>query len=504
MEPLFIHKSALTPNPLNGAKVSLREALFRRLWVFFFFISVWILGGCQLPKPLLQPSASPIPVTFADQSDSIGIASQNWRDFFADQNLIQLIDTALAGNLDLRIATQRIESARAAFAYTRGYLAPQVNAVASAGVDRYGNYTMNGVGNFDTNLSENIRGNNRIPNPTPDYFVGARSTWEVDIWGKLRNRKQAAYVRLLASEKGRHVVITALVAEVARYYYTLLALDGEMEIIQKNIDLQQNALGLVRIQKEAGRVTELAVQQFTAQLLNTRSRQGRVRQQIIEAENQLNRLLGRYPQPIGRGKSLQERDLPGQVLTGLPAQMLTRRPDIRQAELELQAAHIDVDVARAEFLPSLNLNAYVGLNAFRTAVLFNPASIAAGLLGGLSAPIINRRFLKGNYQQSVAQTRESLYRYRQTILTSFSEVTTNLRGVENYRTVANLQSQEVNVLQKAVTTSNDLFSSGYASYLEVITAQRSVLEAELAMINTRQQQFLAFTDLYRALGGGWQ
>lgn len=196
--------------------------------------------------------------------------------------------------------------------------------------------------------------------------------------------------------------------------------------------------------------------------------------------------------------------MPGQVLAGIPAQMLARRPDIRQAELDLQAAHVDVDVARAEFLPSLTLNASLGLNSFRTAELFNPASIAAGLLGGLSAPILNRRFLQANFRQSAAQASESLYRYRQTILTGFSEVTTSLRGVENYRTVADLQAQEVDVLENAVTTSNDLFAGGYASYLEVITAQRSVLEAELALIDTRQAQFLSLTDLYRALGGGWQ
>lgn len=184
--------------------------------------------------------------------------------------------------------------------------------------------------------------------------------------------------------------------------------------------------------------------------------------------------------------------------------MLVRRPDIRQAELDLQAANIDIDVARAEFLPSLNLTAYVGLNAFRTGVLFNPASIAAGLLGGLSAPILNQRFVKANYQQSVAQSRESLYRYQQSILTGFSEVTTSLRGVENHRSVADLQAQEVAVLEQAVSTSNDLFRGGYASYLEVITAQRSVLEAELALITTKQSQFLALTDLYRALGGGWE
>ncbi|WP_461129233.1 TolC family protein [Spirosoma aerophilum] len=470
----------------------------------YFFAGLLLLSSCQVPRPMLQPDKLSVPTTFAGASDSVGIASRNWRSFFDDPNLVRLIDTAMVGNLDLRIATQRIEMARASFEYSRGFLAPQVNAVASAGVDRYGRTTMNGVGNFDTNLSENIRGNQVIPNPTPDFFLGARSSWEVDIWGKLRNRRKAAYVRFLASEKGRHAVLTALVAEIARYYYSLLALDGEQEIIQKNIALQQNALTLVRVQKQAGRVTELAVQQFTAQLLNTRSRLSRNRQQIIETENQLNRLLGRFPQPIVRGKSLQDRTLPGQVLTGVPAQMLARRPDIRQAELELQAANINVEAVRAEFLPSLNLSAYVGLNSFRAASLFDPASIAAGILGGLAGPVINRRFIKANYRQSEAQSREAFYQYQQTVLTGFSEVLTSLRGVENYRNVVELQEQEVDVLENAVSTSNDLFSGGYASYLEVITAQRSVLEAELALISTKQAQFLSLTDLYRALGGGWE
>ncbi|MBC3785631.1 TolC family protein [Spirosoma utsteinense] len=467
-------------------------------------IALLLLSSCQMPRPLLRPTARPVPVSFDGSSDSLGIASKNWRSFFGDPKLVQLIDTALAGNLDLRIATQRIEQARASYAYSRGFLAPQVNAVASAGVDRFGRNTLNGVGNFDTNLSDNIQGNLIIPNPTPDFFVGARSTWEVDIWGKLRNQRKAAYLRLLASEKGRHAVVTSLVAEIARYYYTLLALDGEREIIQKNIDFQQNAVNLVRIQKQAGRVTELAVQQFTAQLLNTQGRQGQVQQRIIETENQLNRLLGRYPQPITRGASLMQHDLPGQVETGIPAQMLLRRPDIQQAELDLQAANVDIDVARAQFLPSLNLSAYVGLNSFRAATLLDPASIAAGLLGGLSGPVLNRRFIRANYGQSVALSREAFYRYRQTILTGFSEVTTNLKGVENYRNVAALQAQEVGVLRQAVSVSNDLFAGGYASYLEVITAQRTVLEAELALINTKQAQFLSLMDLYRALGGGWE
>lgn len=475
-------------------------------WLTSILLIISLLGffSCQVPKTLVSTESTSVPVSFGGPTGSVGIADQPCRTFFSDANLVALIDTALAQNLDLSIATQRIEQARATFHYSHGFLLPQVNAVTSAGLDRYGRNTLNGVGNFDTNLSPNIEGSRMIPNPTPDFFLGARSSWEVDIWGKLRNRRKAAYLRLLQSEKGRQVVVTGVVAEVARYYYSLLALDGELEIIQKNIDYQENALELVRIQKQAGRVTELAVQQFAAQLLNTRSRQVGVRQQIIEAENQLNRLLGRFPQPIARGQSLQARELPGAVLTGLPAQMLLRRPDIQQAELAMQAANIDVAVARAEFLPTLNLTGYVGLNSFRVSTLLNPVSLAAGLLGGLSAPVFNRRFVRANYQGSVAQSREAFYGYRQTLVNGFGEVTTSVRGVENFRQMADIQAEEVSTLQQAVTTSNDLFRSGYATYLEVITAQRSVLEAELALINTKRAQFLSLTDLYRSLGGGWE
>jgi outer membrane protein TolC len=184
--------------------------------------------------------------------------------------------------------------------------------------------------------------------------------------------------------------------------------------------------------------------------------------------------------------------------------MVIRRPDIRQAELELQAAHVDVEVARAEFLPTLNLTGYLGLNTFRLGTLVNPASVAAGLLSGLATPVFNRRFVQANYQGSVAQSREAFYRYRQTIVNGFSEVTTSLRGLENYRQVAELQTEEVKTLVNAVSISNDLFKGGYATYLEVITAQRSVLEAELALINTKRAQFLSLTNLYRDLGGGWE
>ena len=462
------------------------------------------LGGCRIMHNPAPTPTMTVPTSYAGGQDSASIGDRPYRALFADPNLVALIDTALARNPDLRIALQRIEVARANYGITQGALLPQVDAVVSAGVDRYARYTLNGVGNFDTNLSENITGPNVIPNPTPDYFVGLRASWELDIWGKLRNQRRAAYTRVLASQEGRNLIITNLAADVARFYYTLLALDAELEIIRENEALQQRAVELVEVQKAAGRVTELAVQQFRAQLLNTRSLEGRVRQDIVRTENQLNALLGRYPQPITRGESIEKQQLPPIVAAGIPSQLVRRRPDIRQAERELEAANVDVAVAQAQFLPSLNLTPYAGLNAFRASVLVNPQSLALGVLGSLTAPVFNRRYLKGNLRVAEAQSREAYYGYQRAILTGVSEVVTSLKGLENFRNVADLQTQEVTVLRQAARTSDDLFGTGYATYLEVITAQRSVLDAELSLINTKQAQFLSLIDLYRALGGGWQ
>lgn len=483
----------------------MRQLVSRRAcWVTAGILLSIFVSGCRTMIVPTRPPDLSVPKTFLGSTDSSSVGDLSWKAFFADDNLVGLIDSAIAHNPDLQLAVQRINVARANFDYTKGALVPTINAVTSVGVDRFGKYTLNGVGNFDTNLSDNISTSQKIPNPTPDLFLGLRSTWELDIWGKLRNQRKAAYARLLASDKGRHLVMTALVAEVARLYYTLLALDSEQDIIQENIVLQQRAVELVQVQKDAGRVTELAVQQFTAQLLNTRGLEAQIQQQIVHVENQLNLLLGRYPQPIARGRLIQDQAIPSSVKAGISAQLLRRRPDIRQAELELEAAHIDIAVARAQFLPSLILTPYMGLNSFRVAYLFTPVSLATGMLSGLSTPVFNRRYLKANLIVSESQARAALYGYQKAILTGFSEVNTSLRGLENYKRVAELQAQEVSVLKQSVASSNELFRGGYAAYLEVITAQRNVLDAQLALINTKQAQFHTLIDLYRALGGGWQ
>jgi NodT family efflux transporter outer membrane factor (OMF) lipoprotein len=334
--------------------------------------------------------------------------------------------------------------------------------------------------------------------------VGFQSSWEADVWGKLRNRKKAASARFIASEKARHLIQTLIVAEVARHYYSLLALDSKLIIIRENVRLQETAVTLIAAQKAAGRATELAVKQFNAQLLNTQSLEALVLQEIIRLENELNLLLGRYPQPIARGESILKQTLPSALQTGLPTQLLTQRPDIQQAEFQLLAARLDVTAARAAFLPSFNLTAGLGLQSFSARVLFTtPTSTAYSVLGGLTAPLFNRNMIRAEYRRASATQLEAFYSYQQSILIGYQEVATQLNKIDNLQKSYQFKSQEVKTLEEGVSISKDLFVAGLASYLEVVTAQKSVLAAEFDAIDSKQLQFNATIDLYRALGGGW-
>ncbi|MCF2442430.1 TolC family protein [Dyadobacter sp. CY345] len=462
------------------------------------------MSGCKMMQPVTKSASIRTPETFENQTDSTGIGSMQWKSFFKDPNLIALIDTALLNNPDLKIAVQRIEMARSNVLLAKGALLPAVNAEVSGGGRKFGDYTMDGVGNYDTNFSDNIDADRRLPAPfLPDYFVGFRSTWEVDIWGKLRTQRKAAYTRFLASEQGKHLVTTSLIAQVSRLYYELLGMDAEQEIIKKNIILQQSAVENIKIQKEGGRANELGVQQFTAQLLNTQSLEIQINQRIVEAENNLNFLLGRFPQKITRSGTLNE-NLPERVQAGIPSRMLIRRPDIQQAELELLANNADLQAARLAFLPSLNITGLLGFNAFKSSLLFNPGSIAYSALGGLAAPIFNRKALLAGQKRFEAANIEALYSYNKAILTGFQEVSTSLKKIENTKKFADFKRQEVEVLQQAVGVSRDLFLTGYATYLEIITAQKNVLEAELSLMEVQKDQHLALIELYRSLGGGWE
>ena len=474
--------------------------------VLSLFLSLILLAaGCRVATPPGAGHTAALPAAFpsAAPADSLGAGGQPWQQFYRDSALTALIDTALRQNLDLRIAVQRIELARADYLERRGALYPTVSAGGTLGLDHYGRYTLSGVGNYDTNLSQNVDANRRVATAlTPDYFLGLRSSWEIDLWGKLRSRRRAAYLRLLASEAGRNLVVTNLVAEVARNYYELLTLDNQLATVRRNAKLQQDALRLIRIQKQAGRATELAVQQFAAQTLRTESLAYEASQRITEIETRLNQLLGRYPQPIGRGTTLPEAGLVGQLGAGIPVAALRHRPDVRQAEAELGAGNADIVAAQLAFLPSLTLTPYLGVNSFNYKELLNPASLAYGAIGGLAAPILNRAQQRADLRRAAAGRNEAYFRYQQTLQAGYREVVIGLSGLENFRAVADLRRREAEQLRSAVSTANDLYLAGYASYLEVVTAQRTLLEAELNLANARRDQLLQGVLLYQALGGG--
>lgn len=478
-----------------------------KLKISIYFLLCIALGwqACKTAKPVYIPDSVTVPESFAKKAtDSTGIADLRWKQFFEDVYLQQLIDTALRNNPDLLIAIQRIETARATALSAKNAHLPPVNAIVSAGVDNYGDYTMNGVGNYDTNLSPNISKDQTIPDPTADYFIGLRSSWEVDVWGKLKNRKKAALAKLAASEKSRQLATTLLVAQIAGYYYQLLALDSDIRIIDNNTHLQETALEIVKVQKEGGRATELAVQQMEAQLYNTRTIAWKVKQEIAQVEYQVNYLLGRFPQTVQRDTVFARHLLPQQLSTGLPSALLLQRPDIQEAELQLIAAKADVSAARAAFMPGFQITPYAGFNAFKTALLFNGGSFAWGLLGSVTAPLFNQKQLQAAHLMAVAQNKEAYYNYNKTILNSFREVGTAIQQIDNNRELVTLKQKQVATLEQAVASSRELYLAGYASYLEVITAQKGVLDAQLELNEARKNQFTYTIDLYRSLGGGWQ
>jgi outer membrane protein, multidrug efflux system len=474
-------------------------------------LSVLVVTGCKIAKPVIPDQVS-VPgrfqandTTVVAGADSSSVADETWASHFQDQKLTALIDSAIRSNPDLLSALQRVERANAVLMVSRNALYPSVNGVAAAGAEKYGDYTLNGIGNFDTNLSPNLKDDQRIPtNPTPEYFLGLRSSWEIDLWGKLKNRKKAAYARLLRDRKSVQFLQTVLVSEVAERYYTLMGLDNELKIIKRNIALQEEQLEIVKIQKEAAHATELAVQQFRSQLLSTQAEAFRVNQEIIAVENNLNTLLGRYPQSISRDSLDRSQHYDEKVVTGLPADLLQRRPDIQEAEYELIAAKADVAAARAAYYPSLQITPFVGLNSFSAATFFSGASLAYGAVGGLTAPLFNQKRIEAAHKIAIADNREAYQQYRKTVVNAYSEVVTQLNAIKNLNRAYQLKRQQATELQNAVATSRDLYLGGRASYLEIVTAQRGVLDAELELNQIQRELNQVRIDLYRSLGGGWR
>jgi len=458
-------------------------------------------SSCKIPAIVQKTENSSVPNTYTNtNSDTTNVGTIKWKDFFKDSYLTSLIDTALQNNQELNITLQEIEIARNEVRARKGELLPSVGLKAGAGLEKVGRYTSEGAGDASTE----IKPGKEMPDPLPDYLVGLYANWEVDIWHKLRNAKKSAYTRYLSSVEGKNFVVTSLVAEISNSYYELLALDNQLDMVRKNIELQTNALAIVKIQKEATRVTELAVRKFEAEVLNSKSLEYDILQKTTETENKINFLLGRYPQHITRAKNSFETILPNDLPTGIPSQLLDNRPDIKQAELNLIAAKLDVKVAKAQFYPSFGISAALGFQAFNPSYLVKtPESMLYAIAGDIAAPLINRNAIKAFYYTANAKQIQAVYQYERSILNAYIEVANQLSGINNLAKSYDLKAKQVQALTQSIEISNDLFKSSRADYLEVLMTQRDALESKLELIETKKQQLNAMVKIYQALGGGW-
>ncbi|MEX1366352.1 MAG: efflux transporter outer membrane subunit [Nannocystaceae bacterium] len=456
-----------------------------------------VSGGCAkrlLDQPPARAASRELPADFGTARGPTITAQQHWDQFFADPNLRALIEAALSNNQELNIALQEIIVAKNEAAGLQGEYQPRLDATAGAGLEKVGSNTSQGVSDEAHGVRAHL----------PDFRFGLTASWEIDAWGKLRNAAKAAGMRYAATVEGKNFIITEIVAEIADTYYELVALDLQIEVLERNIELQERALEVVKLEKEAGRATELAVRKFQAEVLKNQGRQYALEQMRVEAENRINVLVGRYPQPVERDRRVFEADLLDSVQAGLPSELLDNRPDVRQAELMLEAAKLDVKAAKARFYPSLSIEANVGYAAFNARhLLETPESMVYNLAGNLTAPLLNRKAIKAEYRVANAMQIQAVLQFEKTLLVAYTEVANRLSLLQNESRRFERIEDQVKALEDATEASTVLYRSARADYMEVLMTRRDVLDAQMELIEARKSRLQAMVKIYQALGGGW-
>lgn len=440
-----------------------------------------------------QPAGSNGP-TSSENSAQLGT-----KEFFTDPMLTCLIDQALANNRELKILEEEVQIAKNEILARQGAYLPFVNFGANVGVDKPSIFTP--LGAAEDQL-EYLPGKH-FPNPLPNFQLGLDFLWYPDIWREFRNARDAAGQRYFAACERLNYFVTRLVAEIAEHYYRLMALDKRLETLDQTIDLQERSLKIAISKKEAGRGTELAVQRFQAEVRKNQSEKLIVKQEIVEVENRINFLVNRFPQPVAR-MSTGFLDLTIHPLgVGVPAQLLQYRPDVRQAERELEAAGLDVKVARAHFFPRVDITAGVGYQAFSPKYLFwTPEALIFNAAGNLVTPLINKKAIQAEYSSANARQLETVYNYQRVILNAFTEVVNRVSKVDNYSKSIEIKQQQLKSLQESVESASKLFLNARAEYIEVLFAQRDLMEARMVLIDTKKEQLSAIVNTYQALGGG--
>lgn len=424
-------------------------------------------------------------------TDSLSMASLSWKEIFKDSYLNQHIDKALTNNLDIRMAMKNMDAAQAYVKQGKAAYFPTINGNAS--------YT-HSTQSLNTQFGQFGGGERQYIN---QYELSGSLSWEADIWGKLRSNDRAFTASYMQSVSAHQAVKSNLVAQVASTYYQLLALDEQKRIAEETIANREESVETIKLLKDAGNVTEVAVKQTEAQLLNNKALLLDIENNIKLLENSLSILMGEGPRNIERS-TLKEQVISAELKTGVPVQLLTNRPDIMAAEYALINAFELTNVARSNFYPSLRLSANGGIQSIDFEDLFSANSLFASIVGSLTQPILNGRQIRTQYEVRQAQQEHALLNYKKAILNASKEVSDALYTYQTNEEKVVLKQEEFEAYNQAIQYSEELQIYGMANYLEVLTARQNALNAQLAMINTEFGKLNALVQLYRALGGGWR
>ena len=439
-------------------------------------------------------SADPAAPPATENSCKLGV-----NEFYSDPQLLELIQQGLANNRELKMLDQEIQIAGNEILARRGAYLPFVSSGGSIGIEKPSRYTRDGVVEEELNILPD----RRFPNPLPNYRGGFNFFWTPDLFGALHNAQFAAQLRYISTIERRNYFVTTLIADIAENYYELMALDRRIINLDDTIKLQQDSLKLAIARKEGARGTELAVQRFQAEVRKNQSEKLLVRQDIVEAENRINFAVNRFPQPVGRSTADFFNLNLSTLVTGSPAELLMNRPDIRQAERALEAAGLDVQIARTRFYPAVTITAGIGYEAFNPRYLFNtPEAVAYNLMGDLVAPLINKKAIQADYLSANATQLQTIYNYQRVVLNAFTQVVNQLSAAQNYKNSVEIRKQQLEALLASVDSATKLFQNARVEYIEVLFAQRDLLDARTDLIQTKRQQLTAVVNAYQALGGG--
>ena len=454
--------------------------------------------SCGIPD-LRAPEPGPVVpanfngVTTPDNSSQLGI-----EEFYNDRMLTGLIERALLDNRELKILNEEVQIAGNEVLARSGAYLPFVTVASGAGLNRVTRFTLDGAGL----LADQYLPGKYFPNPHGNFGSGINLSWQLDIYRQLRNARDAATQRYVAASEKRNYYATTLIAEIAENFYRLMGYDKRLENINQIIELQQRSLEIARARKDAARSTELSVLRFEAEVRRNQSEKLIINQSIIEAENRINFLVNRYPQRVER-VSDDFYDLTIHPLAvGVPSQLLQNRPDIRQAERDLAATGLDVQVARVNFYPQVVISGGVGLNSLVLNHLFEPQAVVGDLAAGLVGPLVNKRAIRAQYLTANARQLQAIYNYQRVILEAFTQVINRVTMVENYSKSIAIKKQQLKTLEAAVTFADDLFQNARIEYIDVLFSQRDLRDARTVLIDTKVEQLSAIVKAYQALGGG--